>query len=284
MRFGLAALVMLLLVSGCGGDAPEPDGAQAVQPPIGFERAAAAGPDEVRLIAHGARLARVLGCQGCHGADLTGHIWEDDPDFAVLYTSNLTRVLPGYSDAALERAIRLGVRADGSPLWAMPSEIFTHLAAEDMTALTAYLRTLPPAGEDHPRIAIGPAGRAAIERGELRPTPEYVAENRALGPLALDGGHDQARYMTRATCAECHSIDLTGEVATPDNDSPPPDLIVVGAYTRGQFHHLLRTGEPVGERELELMAEVSRGRFAHFTDGEVDAIYDYLIARAGVER
>lgn len=31
---------------------------------------------------------------------------------------------------------------------------------------------------------------------------------------------------------------------------------------------------------LRLMGEVARGRFAHLTDREVDAIHDYLVARA----
>jgi hypothetical protein len=31
---------------------------------------------------------------------------------------------------------------------------------------------------------------------------------------------------------------------------------------------------------LVLMDVVARGRFAHLTDHEVDALYDYLVARA----
>ncbi len=55
--------------------------------------------------------------------------------------------------------------------------------------------------------------------------------------------------------------------------------LVAGAYTRNQARHLMRTGQPPGGRRLRLMGEVARGRFAHLTDREVDAIYDYLVAR-----
>jgi hypothetical protein len=42
----------------------------------------------------------------------------------------------------------------------------------------------------------------------------------------------------------------------------------------------MRTGVATGERQVGLMSQVARGRFVHFTDAEVDAIYDYLAARA----
>jgi cytochrome c553 len=272
MRKPIAALSLLL--AACGGPAPKPE-AQAVlqfDPP---ERTAGA---EQAALRHGERLASVLGCRGCHGKDLTGHIWEDDPNEAVLWTSNLTRELPAYNDAALERALRAGVRHDGSPLWLMPSELFAQLSDPDMSALIAWLRTVPPKGESHPRIRIGPAGRKMIETGEVKDTPTWVRETRNKAPARLDGRHEKARYMVRATCAECHGIELKGD--PPGAEERSPNLVVASAYSREEFRHLLRTGEPTGGRKLGLMAEVAKGRFVHLTDGEVDAIYDYLKARA----
>jgi len=40
-----------------------------------------------------------------------------------------------------------------------------------------------------------------------------------------------------------------------------------------------RTGKAAGNRELPLMSTVARVRFRHFSDGELNAIYDYLAAR-----
>ncbi len=267
-RPGLA-LAALALAAACRQASPPPVEA----PELRFE---AVSGDRV---AQGERLSRVLGCRGCHGEDLTGHVWEDDPRVAVLYTSNLRRAVPRYDDAALERTLRYGRRPDGSSLWAMPSEIFTHLSAADMDALIAWLRTLPEGGPDHPRLAFGPEGRRLVAQGELKSTPQWVREARTKASPSLDGRHEWARYMIRATCSECHGLDLAGTV-DPGDRSPPPDLIVAGGYGREQFRHLLRTGEPVGGRRLGLMAEVARGRFAHLTEREVDAIYDYLVARA----
>ena len=176
-----------------GGDACCSAAAAEASPPaqqpqpeaIRFERAAARTPAQ-----HGRRLARVLGCQGCHGADLQGQPWDEEADFAISFTSNLTRALPAYSDAQIERAMREGVRPDGSQLWGMPSEIFTHLDAADMAALIAYLRTLRPAG----RVASPHrlrARRAARDRGG------NASSRRRTGARGAGGAAGGARRAAR---------------------------------------------------------------------------------------
>jgi cytochrome c553 len=265
------ALTLALLLTGCGREEAAPP--QAAPPQLQFERLSA---DPVR---HGERLASILGCRGCHGEALTGEPWGEDAREAILFTSNLRRAVRGYGDAALERAVRGGVRPDGSPLWDMPSEIFTELAPADMAAIVAFLRSLPASGVDHPRPVFGPEGRRAVASGEWKSAPEQVRIGRGKGPPALDGRHDPARYMIRATCSECHGLDLTGHEGH-EGQRGPPDLVVAGGYTREQFRHLMRTGLPPDRRDLGLMAQVARGRFVHMTAREIDAVYDYLVARA----
>ena len=273
--FALAGAALVALAGACG----EPEAARtpkAEAPAIQFERAAA------HPVRHGERLATVLGCRGCHGDEITGDVWSENPEQALIWTSNLRRAVPQYDDAALERAIRTGVRHDGSPLWDMPSEIFTDLSAPDMAALIAYLRARPAAGEVHPRPAFGPEGRRRIASGEFKSSPEHVRLGRGKGPPAVGAGHDRARYMIRATCSECHGLDLRGRQES-EGPRGPPDLAIVGAYDRPAFRRLMRTGLPPGDRDLGLMRRVSIGRFAHLTQSEVDAIYDYLAARAAAQ-
>lgn len=50
------------------------------------------------------------------------------------------------------------------------------------------------------------------------------------------------------------------------------------AYSRDDFESLMRYGEPMGARELGLMAEVSISRFVRFTDEEITALHRYLNA------
>lgn len=268
-------LLSALLLAACGRAQPAPPPAPE---PAGPRFDHVAGQS---IVQHGERLARVLGCRGCHGQDLRGGPWGEDRTFAISFTSNLTRAVPLYSDAQLDRAIRGGVRADGTPLWEMPSEIFSHLDPAEVAAVTAYLRTVPPGGAVHPRIVFGPGARQEIAQGQFRSAPDMVRRQRGQGPIGLGAQHERARYMVRATCAECHGIALTGGGFAPPGERAPPDLIVVGAYGREEFRRLLRTGVATGGRQqLRLMSGVAQRRYAHFTDAEIDAIYDYLSARA----
>jgi len=264
-------------LSGCGGHRAEP---RSEPEPLRFSAVANAAGRTGDAVQQGARLSHVLGCAGCHGNDLAGQVWERDPQIGTLFSSNLTRAVPGYSDAELERALRQGIRKDGSPLWEMPSELFNRLSAADMSALIANLRTLSPRGQAHPRPTFGPRGREMMRAGELKSTPRWVRETRSQQSARLDGRHEWARYMIRATCSECHRMTLEGDSTNDDPHFRPPDLAIVGGYSQAQFSHLLRTGEPIGGRQLGLMGEVARSRYSNLTDAEIHAIYDYLKARA----
>lgn len=176
-----ALLIALQASGGCGQAPPAPVAPQAL---AGFERPAGQGPEAT--IRHGERLAKVLGCRGCHGENFTGEDWSE-PGFSTQFTSNLTRVIANYNDTQFVHAIREGRRPDGSALWEMPSATFTHLGDADLLAVTAYLRSRPAAGADHPRLVVHERGRRAIAAGEWRSSPDDVAAERAQVPARLDG-------------------------------------------------------------------------------------------------
>ena len=272
-RAGPLALLVMLTACGPQGADPAQEAKASTRIPAQFQHLAS-GPT-----ASGERLTRVLGCRGCHGQDLQGQDWFEDPSLGTLYASNLTRAVPNYDDASLARAIQGGVRADGTPLWDMPSHIFSHLSPADVGALIAYLRTIRPAGVVHPPMALTEKGRRTAAEVGFRAEPEKVRERQGLNPPSIGGDHDWARYMIRATCSECHGVELKGD-PNPTAESTAPPLTIVSAYSRAQFHHLLRSGEPVGGRTLGLMGMVARSRFSQLSDAEVDAIYDYLSALA----
>jgi mono/diheme cytochrome c family protein len=244
-------------------------GCQAEPPPVAFDGAEAR--EAAAQVAHGKRIADVLGCTGCHGANLQGE------RFYELYASNLTRDLRGYSNAEIERVLRHGVPKDGRDLWGMPSEIFQHLSAPDMAALIAYLRSLKPGGgPTQPPLPFPKEVRDLIAKGEIKPAAAFVRDSKALAPVDLGRQHALGRYVTRVTCAECHGPELKG------NQRDTPDLIVAGAYNREEFEKLITQGVPSGGRKLrnELMPAVARERFSKMTRDERDALYAYLKARA----
>ncbi|WP_309661201.1 c-type cytochrome [Sphingomonas sp.] len=264
---------VLLAMTACGS--PKTDQPAGEEPtPIAFD--GTDGTDAAARITHGERLTRVLGCSGCHGKDLTGrNFTEDDPQYGPVYASNLTLVVPHYSDAALEKLLRAGEHPDRHSLWIMPSEIFQHLSAPDMAALITYLRTLPPSGKPTPPPAFSAQDKKDIAAGVYKPAAQLVRELKVV--LPFDAGLQLAlgRYMTSVTCAECHGPKLEGK------KGDTPDLVIAGAYSRDEFERLITQGIAKGGRKIKpLMVKVAQTRFAHLTPHERDGLYAYLKARA----
>ena len=122
-----------------------------------------ADPEVRALVARGRYVATVGTCPLCHtaGPNVT-RLWQSFPDlgggmrvswrvFGTTYSRNLTPEpetgLGQWSDADIRRAITAGIARDGRLMhWqAMPWDHFSHLRLEDLEALIAYLRHLPPA-------------------------------------------------------------------------------------------------------------------------------------------
>jgi cytochrome c553 len=262
MRNWVAAAA--LLASACQQQAKMP----AKPAEVTFDGAQVTDAAAVR--AHGERLSWMLGCRGCHGPELQGH------RFYERYASNLTRELPNYSDAQIERLLRTGVPRDGRTLWGMPSEIFQHLSDTDMKTLIADLRSVHPGGKPtQPPLPWAKEEKDLIAKGEIKPAAVTVREEANLGPVDLGKDYALGRYITRVTCAECHGSELKGSPL-----GPTPNLVVAGGYSRAEFETLMTKGIPTGGRKLDLMHDVAVERFGHFTPHERDALYAYLKARA----
>ena len=224
-------------------------------------------------VTHGKRVADVLGCTGCHGADLNGEDWSE-PGFGKLWTANLTRAVAHYTNEQLADVIRGGARPDRE-LWEMPSHLFTRLTPDDMSAVITYLRSVPPSGAVRPEPIFEEGARREIAAGTFISSVAQVKKEGSLWPPDAGKPFSLGRYIARATCAECHGITLRGGQPHPQA-KPRPDLRMVAAYEPEQFRRLLRTGVAAGDREVSLMSEVARGRYKHLTDAELDAVYRYL--------
>ena len=231
-----------------------------------------------RIVAHGARLSRVLGCTGCHGPALQGApVERGRPLDGPLNASNLTLLLPHYSDAQLNAIIHSGTHPSRGDLWGMPSQIFQFLSARDYDSLIAYLRTIRPAGRPLPPPRLDLIDRQRIEAGAARPAARLVEDFRERQPVDLGLRYRLGRYIASVTCEGCHGSNLEG-----DRVNRSPDLAVVGAYSHDDFMRLMTSGVGVGGRTLDpMMTYAARGRFSHLTPAEREALYAFLRARAG---
>jgi len=150
------------------------------------------------------------GCGNCHtplgpegpvaGQELAGRVVEDNAAFRAV-APNLTPAgrLAGWSDAELIRAIREGIRPDGSVMGPpMPFTMYRGLSDDDADSIVMFLRSLPATEsaealpESEYRIPLPPAYGPPIESVAAIPagvTVEYGAY--LAGPVAH--------------CMECHT-------------------------------------------------------------------------------
>ena len=150
-----------------------------------------------------------MSCGNCHtpqgpdGPDMTLELAGGGPviddKMMTAYAPNITPAseIAGWSDAELTRAIREGIRPDGTLIGPpMPFSLYKRLSDTDLAAIVAFLRTLKPVEHTVPKSvyniplppAYGPPVThvADIPRG---PTAEYGAY--IAGPIAH--------------CLECHT-------------------------------------------------------------------------------
>lgn len=227
-------------------------------------------PTDPAVLAEGERLARIGGCIGCHGSELEGRVFFDEPWFARVIAPDLTLIAAQYTDAELERAIRRGVRRDGRSMWAMPSPMFAYLSDEHLGAVIAYIRSVPPKGGSETLIDLRIMGRLLVLQGELPPLVEEINSTARPWTPNQDDALDHGRYLALTACSECHGKDLRG------SHHGAPTLAMVAAYSPEAFARLMREGIALGERELGLMSSVARYRFAHFTELELTALHTFL--------
>lgn len=245
------------------------------------ERALAITSDSA-TIARGAHLVASLPCGQCHGADLGGNVVADAGLFGLLVGPNLTRgrggVQPPLTDIEWERAIRHGVRRDSTTLLIMPSEVFTHIADDEMAAMIAYLKQIPSVDREVPRTKLRIIGRLLTGAGqpaalaaELTPRTAHVATVDTT-PTAAYG-----RYLvTVSGCEGCHGAALSGGPGFAPGDPPVSNITPtgIGTWTEADFIRAMREGiRPGGTKLSEQMPWPS---FANRTDGELHAIWLYV--------
>lgn len=233
---------------------------------------------DAETIARGGHLATSFGmCTECHGGDLGGKVIQDDRLMFRLAAPNLTRGRGGLggtlTDADWVRAIRHGIRPDGTSLILMPSEAFVNLAEDDLMALISYLKQLAPVDREVPSSRLYYFGRALLVADKLH---ILTAEKAPRLPLrktidrtpSIAYGH----YLSIA-CRSCHGPNLSGN---PSRFLPSANLTPtgIGSWTEADFVRTLRTGKrPDGKVLHESMPWRQAGMM---TDDELHAIWLYL--------
>jgi mono/diheme cytochrome c family protein len=237
----------------------------------------------------------IVACGNCHtpmgpngpiaGRELAGgNVFDEKPFTAV--DSNLTpdpeTGIGKWTDAQLVTAIREGRRPDGTLIGQpMPIGLYRGLSDNDVAALIAYMRSLPPV-----KNAVAKSVYRMPLPPNYGPPVGKVADVPAGDKLAL------GRYLAGPAghCMECHST--PGPHGVPDLDKAlgaggmpfngPWGLSVasnitpkgVGHYTDAQLKTVITTGvRPDGSR---LKPPMGTAYYANMSAGDLDALVAWL--------
>jgi mono/diheme cytochrome c family protein len=231
--------------------------------------------------------AAVATCVDCHGPNLAGKVFVDDPALGRIAAPNLTRGQGGvgatFSDADFVRALRHGVDPSGRPLMIMPADDYTHFGDADLGAIIGYVRSLPAIDSSLPPNELRPLGRVLFATGQLPLHPaDRIDHNAPRSPAPQPGPTPEyGKYLAdNAGCPSCHGPGLSGGKIP----QAPPDMVParnitpagIGGWSEADFFKALRTGtRPDGSVINPFMPWPY---YAQMTDDELRALWRFLQA------
>ncbi len=224
-------------------------------------------------------------CVECHGKDLGGQTFIEDPMIGRLYAPNLTRGQGGIgflSNKHWLSALRHGVSASGRPLVVMPSIEYTKMRKEDIGGIIAYLKTLPPVDRTNNESTFKPIAKFLLSVGafgklfgvDVIDHQAPIPENKPNETLI-----ERGEYLTEITgCQGCHGASLSGK-DTGDPYAPLASNLTpagnISSWSYDDFSSFMKTGKTkegkvVNNRYMPWQA------FNRLPEKELKAIYAYL--------
>jgi mono/diheme cytochrome c family protein len=237
-------------------------------------------PTDAAAVARGRYLAeKVAACTLCHGPDFGGKVVEDDFPMGRLVASNLTRGRGGlpadYSDQDFVRVLTHGVKRDGRSVIFMPVVDFK-FTPEDLGAIVAYVKSMPPVDRTVPTMSPGPVARALglfVDFPLASASMIDHSQNRlAARPNAADAVAMGQYLVSSAGCHGCHGPQLAGGAGPPPGGANLTP-VGIGGWSEHDFTVALRTHRrPNGSAIDEAMP---RG-YGEMSDEDLARIYAYL--------
>lgn len=242
-------------------------------------------PTDEASIEFGKHRAESL-CQGCHGPDLSGVInWFDAAPIGQIDSANLTSGEGGvgqyFETEDYVRAIRHGINRKGKPIFMVAVASTAHLSDEDLGAIIAYLKTIPPVDHITNGARFTPLGKILLATGMLGQLPaESVSHETKVSAPERGVSVEYGEYLvTTNDCKVCHGPQLNGgPYPDPTKKKISPNLTPGGElafWTEEQFIQTIRSGVTPSGHELdpEFMPWKS---YRSFYDDELKAIFKYL--------
>jgi mono/diheme cytochrome c family protein len=270
-------------------------------------------PTDVVSIERGKHIFQFRGCEACHSGGgylnlsesdqpieshlnlpsqevprMEGNIYLDDPAIGRVVASNLTSGQGGVggerTDRDWVRAIRHGIRPDGTPLLFMPATEFYFLSDEDLGAVIAYIKSAPSVDNELPPSALSFTGRIVMTLvPDITFIPAELIPHNAPRPTAPEIGitPEYGAYLTHS-CKVCHGQTMSGGAIPgfPASWPPAPNLTfgdgsVLPLWTEPEFIDTIRTGITPEGRKIR-GEYMPWGSYKFMSDDELKAVWACL--------
>lgn len=240
---------------------------------------------DAQAIERGRYLFASRGCVDCHGASGAGHTFVDDGKGLRIKGPNITAgeggVVAGYRPEDWVRAIRHGVAPSGRALMVMPSEDYNRFTDADLSALVAYVRSMPPAPGTPAIVDLPLPVRVLYGLGAIQDAAAKI--DHALPPAqpVAEGVNVTHGAYVANMCLGCHGPTLAGgRIPGGPPDWPPASRLAPGEGSAMDRYadaesmlRLFKTGRRADGSEVKVMPF---GSLREMNETDVRALHLYL--------
>jgi hypothetical protein len=235
------------------------------------------------VLARGEHLAHsIAACatRDCHGSDMGGGRVIDAGPIGTFAAPNVTLVALAYSDGELARLIRHGVKRDGRTVLFMPSQDFSWLPDDDVTAIVSWIRSLPQVSRTAGSLRLTALAKFLDRRGSfVADVARRIDHSSREAVPAPAPTVEYGRFIGRL-CVGCHGEHLSGGriPGTPASMAAPlnltPDASGLRGWTYEDFARVVTTGIRRNGQHLDAMMPIEV--LTNMNDTERRALFAYL--------
>lgn len=239
-------------------------------------------PADEEVLAEGKRLYFARGCVDCHGEDVSGARFLDDPALGEWWGTNLTTLAAAYSEADWDRAVRHGVKPDGRPTFFMPAHELYFISDRDMGRIVAWVNSQPVVDRTPPASKIGALARVLhfLDLFPLSPADKVNHEAPRPADLEPAPAAEFGKRLASGQCMVCHGESFSGGAlpGAPPSLPAPTNLTFhesgLGSWTKAQFVTAVREGKRPDGSDIDPF--MPWRTFSHLTDVEMDALWAFF--------
>lgn len=229
------------------------------------------------------------GCVDCHGANGAGRTFVDDGALTIAgpnITTGPGGVVAAYQPVDWVRAIRHGVTPQGRALMIMPSEDYNRFTDDDLAALVAHVRALPPQSGQGAVLKLPVPVKVMYGFGVIKDAASKIDHRLPpQAPVAEGVTIEHGRYVANM-CIGCHGAQFAGgKIPGGPPDWPPASKLtpgegsVMGRYPDAEaLIGMFRSGKRPDGSAVQVMPFES---LREMSETDLRALHLYLKGLAG---